>query len=214
MTDIAILAGGPQSLVPTLDSERFSFCEWVGVDRGTYFLLAAGRRPIRAFGDFDSVTPEEKALFEDHKLELTTFQKEKDKTDLELAVDWVIEEQPDRCFILGATGGRLDHGLLNVQLLYKGCLAHTEFILIDRQNTVILLKPGTYHINRTIEFPYLSFVAFSERITGITLTGLKYPLRKAELSLGSSLCVSNEVVGSEGEISFDTGLILMIRSSD
>ncbi|MFC7392509.1 thiamine diphosphokinase [Scopulibacillus cellulosilyticus] len=214
MKEVAILAGGPWKLVPPFNSKELKRCEWVGVDRGLYYLIKAGIRPVRAFGDFDSISESERLQIEKEHIDLTIYPAEKDATDMELAVDWVIEQQPERCYILGATGGRMDHGLLNIQLLYKGLHTGTEFIIIDKQNQITLLKPGSYDVIRQEKFPYISFVPFSKKITGINLNGFKYSLEKAELFLGSSLCISNELIQPKGTISFDDGLLLMIKSCD
>ena len=57
---IHIVAGGPFAYIPPLDHEASEEdILWVGVDRGTLFLLEHGIVPDRAFGDFDSVTEEE-----------------------------------------------------------------------------------------------------------------------------------------------------------
>ncbi|WKB34885.1 hypothetical protein QS257_13730 [Terrilactibacillus sp. S3-3] len=77
-----------------------------------------------------------------------------------------------------------------------------------------MLTPGAYHVTRTQEFPYLSFVAFTEKVRGITLKGLKYPLSNEDLSIGSTLCISNEIEAKIGGISFIEGLLLMLQSRD
>ncbi|MBM7644315.1 thiamine pyrophosphokinase [Scopulibacillus daqui] len=214
MKQVAILAGGPQNLVPPFDSDQLKDCEWVGVDRGLYYLLKAGIRPIRAFGDFDSISKAERRWIDQEHIELTVYPAEKDFTDMEIAVNWVIEQQPEHCYLLGATGGRMDHGLLNIQLLYKGLQAGVNFKILDKQNEITLLKPGSYHVSKQNEFPYISFVPFSKKITGIHLKGFKYPLENAELHLGSSLCISNELIEPKGTVAFDNGLLLMIKSCD
>ena len=45
--------------------------------------------------------------------------REKDQTDLEIAINWALEQKPALIRIFGATGGRLDHGLANIQMLLK-----------------------------------------------------------------------------------------------
>lgn len=57
---IHIVAGGPFEYIPPLDQEASQDdILWVGVDRGTLFLLEHGIMPAKAFGDFDSVTEED-----------------------------------------------------------------------------------------------------------------------------------------------------------
>ena len=47
------------------------------------------------------------------------FKPEKNETDMELALNWAVEQKPDLIRIFGATGGRLDHLFANVQLLVQ-----------------------------------------------------------------------------------------------
>ncbi|GGL44336.1 thiamine diphosphokinase [Sporolactobacillus putidus] len=211
---IAIVAGGPETLIPDLGSDIFMGCRWVGADHGTYILLKNHLSPVRAFGDFDSLSDEERIEVFGNGLKLDTYPREKDKTDLELALDWALSQDPDECLILGATGGRMDHALANVQMLLKGVNKKTKLILLDQKNCITLLTPGIYHVKRNSLYPYLSFLSLTEKVSGLTLEGVKYPLTDAELLLGSSLCISNEVEDEFFTVSFSTGFLLMMRCSD
>jgi thiamine pyrophosphokinase len=212
--EYAILAGGPPAYLPNLFDEKLKNVKWIGVDRGTLTLLKHGIAPIHAFGDFDSINEEERRFIESTGTHLSVYPSEKDFTDLEIAIDWVLSEQPERCFILGATGGRLDHSLMNIQLLIKGIETKTELILMDNQNIVTIFPPGVYDVAMAQNYPYVSFIAMSPKVSGIDLKGFKYPLNNAALTWGSSLCISNELVSQHGVISFKEGMIISIQSRD
>ena len=92
---------------------------WAAVDRGVYRLLKRGIIPVVAFGDYDSVTEEELAWMGQQTNDLHIVPREKDQTDLEIAINWALEQKPALIRIFGATGGRLDHGLANIQMLLK-----------------------------------------------------------------------------------------------
>jgi len=212
--EYAILAGGPPAHLPDLFDERFNDVSWIGVDRGTYTLLRRGIQPVKAFGDFDSISQAERRFIESRNTDISVYPSEKDQTDLEIAIDWVLKKEPERCWILGATGGRLDHSLMNIQLLVKGIGVKTELILIDEQNIVTILPPGVYDIPEARSYPYVSFIALSPKVTGLTLKGFKYPLSEAQLTWGSSLCISNELNFSQGTVEFIEGFLILIRSRD
>ncbi|RYL95379.1 thiamine diphosphokinase [Sporolactobacillus sp. THM7-4] len=211
---IAILAGGPESLLPDLRQTGFDGFSWVGADHGTCVLLKNGLQPVRAFGDFDSLDDGEKKMVFESEIELVVFPSEKDKTDLELALDWALAQDPEECLILGGTGGRLDHTLVNIHLLLKAVNRKTRLSVIDRKNSVTVLAPGTYHLKRNPDYPYLSFLSMTDKVSGLTLEGVKYPLDQADIPLGSGLCISNEVEEDSWTVSFSDGLLLMMRSSD
>ena len=52
-------------------------------------------------------------------MEMKRFKPEKNETDMELALNWAVEQKPELIRIFGATGGRLDHLFANVQLMFK-----------------------------------------------------------------------------------------------
>lgn len=211
---IAIVAGGPENLLPNLRDPLYQDCLWASADRGTFVLLKRGIKPTIAFGDFDSVSAAEYAAIQKQSINCVTYSREKDKTDLELAVDWALEKSPEELLIFGATGGRVDHGLASVYLLLKASGTKTKMRLLDRKNSIRLLNPGIYQLERNPVYRYLSFLALSEKVTGITLQGVKYPLTNAELVIGSSLCISNEAERDKMIVSIKTGLLLMMHCSD
>ncbi|MFX3624612.1 MAG: thiamine diphosphokinase [Ectobacillus sp.] len=212
--DIYIMAGGPEDHHPDLDVCKNAGVVWAAVDRGVYYLLKKGIVPNVAFGDYDSVTEEELAWIEKKLKHIHIVPREKDETDLELALHWAIEQRPNAIWILGATGGRLDHALANVQMLIKGVEAGICMKIIDYKNEITLKKPGLYHIEADVKYPYLSFLPMTEKVTGITLEGVKYPLQNKTIYWGSTLCISNELVEEKGTFSFATGILMVIRSTD
>ncbi|MFS0656066.1 thiamine diphosphokinase [Bacillus sp. 179-C3.3 HS] len=211
---IHIVAGGPFEYIPPLTQATNEDVCWVGVDRGTVYLLENGIVPDRAFGDFDSVTDEELEDLKKKLPALNIFQAEKDETDLELALQWALRQRPEQIQIYGITGGRADHFLGNIQLLYKGIQHEQNITLIDRQNTIQMYRPGTYEVTQDVDKKYVSFLPFGSPVEKLTLTGFKYPLENCHIEPGSTLCISNELIHSNGTFSFHEGILIMVRSND
>lgn len=211
---INILAGGPPGRLPSLTDKKWQDGVWIGVDRGVLRLLEQNIQPYKAFGDFDSITTSELLFVQERLQDIQVFPAEKDEIDLELALNWAIEQKPSLIRIFGATGGRMDHMFGAVQLLYKGLAACIPIQMIDVQNTVSLHMPGNYVIERDDTYQYLSFVSFSHKIQGLTLSGVKYPLTNHTIEWGSTLCVSNELIQQRGTFSFVKGILMMVRSND
>ncbi|MCM3569107.1 thiamine diphosphokinase [Neobacillus mesonae] len=212
---INILAGGPEDHLPDLHHYIGKNVIWVGVDRGVFHLLKRNIKPDIAFGDFDSVSREELTYIEEEVKELKRYHPIKDETDMELALNWALMEKPDTIRLFGATGGRLDHLFANVQLLIQPLKAgqKTDIFLIDRYNEIFLRAPGTYTIKKTEE-KYISFVPLTLDVSNLTLEGFKYPLKDRHISLGSTLCISNELISECGTFSFSEGILIVIRSHD
>lgn len=213
---INLVAGGPSNLIPDFHLYDGSDIIWVGIDRGVFYLLKAGVKPAAAFGDFDSVSETEMAEIEQVVTDLKKFKPEKDETDMELALNWALEQKPDSIKIFGATGGRLDHLMANIHLLVKplqkGSEIHIE--MIDEKNTLYVKKAGTYTVSKMDEYKYISFLPVTSAVSGMTLENFKYALNDCHIPMGSTLCISNELIRGHGTFSFSEGILLVVRSRD
>jgi thiamine pyrophosphokinase len=213
---IHILAGGPIHNLPDLLEYNGDHVTWIGVDRGVFTLLSYGIVPSYAFGDFDSVSKEEMKYIETEVQHIKKYRPEKDETDMEIALQWAIEKKPLEIRIFGATGGRMDHFFANIQLFAKLFTNHTacEISIIDKQNIIFLKAPGSYTLAKMEKKKYISFLPFSNSIEGLTLKGFKYSLIDRNISFGSTLCISNELISNYGTYSFTSGILIVIRSQD
>jgi thiamine pyrophosphokinase len=211
---INIVAGAPERYYPDLNKYDNEDVMWASADRGTLYLLRNKITPTVAFGDFDSVTSSELEWINKRLKEHYVYPKEKDKTDLEIALQYAIDQKPDLIQIFGATGGRLDHSLINLQLLVQTMQVGITTKLIDRWNEVELKMPGLYQVEQNVSFPYISFIPFSNEVCGLTLNGMKYPLSHFTLLKGSTRCISNEIIKEKGTYSFHEGIIMVVRSRD
>ncbi|MEK3808977.1 thiamine diphosphokinase [Bacillus sp. FSL H8-0547] len=209
---IHIVAGGPETYIPSLKDYQTEDAVWIGVDRGVIYLQQAGIIPDRAFGDFDSVTEKELNTLNRSAVHLDLFPAEKDQTDTEIALEWAVKMNPEAIILFGSTGGRLDHFLANTQLLAR--YPETNIEIIDRKNQLSVFLPGTRSVHSESRFPYISFLPVSLEVRDITLEGFKYPLSGCHIKLGATLCISNELIRPSGTFSFSSGILMMVRSTD
>lgn len=208
---VHIVAGGPETELPVLMAQQNVL--WIGVDRGALYLLDRGIVPDRAVGDFDSVTKEEWARIQQAVVNPVQYPAEKDETDLEIALNEALSLEPEAVYLYGVTGGRLDHFFGAVTLLEKAA-HHCPVSIVDCQNELALFKPGTYELTEKPDWLYVSFFSVSAQVKGLTLEGFRYPLNGYTVKSGSSRCVSNELTGEKAVFSFESGILMMIRSRD
>jgi len=181
-------------------------------DGGAGYLYKIGIKPHILVGDFDSIDPEVKRFYNDSGIEIVQFPRQKDYTDMELALDIAVEKGAKKIFIAGATGSRLDHTLSNIQLLHKLADAGVEGIIVNSNNYIHLL---TDHMELTKkEGFYLSLVPATPRVEGITTKGLAYPLKDAEMVMGTGLGISNEFISDKAEVTVKKGRLYVIVSRD
>ncbi|MGN0573807.1 MAG: thiamine diphosphokinase [Acutalibacteraceae bacterium] len=174
----------------------------IAADGGYLYLEKAGIKPYIAIGDFDSldIQPEcEKVI----KLNPV-----KDITDMYAAVNAGIEEGFSCFHLYGATGGRIDHTIANIQLIASLAQQKMKAFIHDG-NTVI-----TAVCNDSLKFSsenkgYISVFSHSEKCSGVYLKGLKYTLENAELTNTFPLGVSNEFIGEKSEIIIGNGTAIV-----
>ncbi|UOQ43099.1 thiamine diphosphokinase [Halobacillus salinarum] len=167
-----------------------------------------------AIGDFDSVSEASFKIIQANAQQTLVYPNEKDETDLELAVEQALMYKPEKILLFGVTGGRMDHALANVQLLYPLMKKGVPARIIDVQNQLELVEAGTHKLEADEEYPYVSFLPVSLEVHQLTLEGFYYPLTDAYLPYGSTLCISNRLIGDPGTFSFYSGILLVIRSKD
>ncbi len=176
----------------------------VAVDGGYAHLKSAGAAPSVAIGDFDSLgyIPED--------IECLTFPTHKNKSDLELALDYVVELGASTIYIYGALGGRLDHTLANIQLLARYAESGMNVIVIDSAMVVqYVVGPDTLKLP-CLEQGTISVFSLTPKSMGVTECGLEYPLENTVLTDRTTLGLSNEFIGKEASISLEKGTLIVM----
>lgn len=211
-----ILTGGrldPAFAGSFLQTEEFN--RVIAVDGGLKGAKELGLVPDVIVGDFDSVDPAVLAFY--RKMEHIVWevhQPEKDDTDTELALKRAMAMGAGEIVILGATGRRLDHMIGNIQLLYPCLQKGIRASIIDPQNRLYLIDGETVFRRHEVWGTYISFLPLTQEVTGITLKGFKYPLENKDICIGTSLCISNELIEEEGRITFSEGVLMAVESHD
>ncbi|AWB44848.1 thiamine diphosphokinase [Paenibacillus sp. CAA11] len=185
----------------------------IGADRGALFLVEHGIVPDMAVGDFDSVTMEELEKVKETGRKLVTCDPvDKNLTDTELAFEVAMDQQPEEILLFGVLGSRFDHSFINIQLLIRAMQHQVSCAILD-QNNYITLTGSTCTVHDR-GFSYVSLLPITAEVTGITLSGFMYPLDKATLKMGQSRGISNKLLGEEGTVQIESGLLLVIQSKD
>lgn len=187
----------------------------LAADRGMEFCYRNQIKPDVILGDYDSA---DKTILEAFRrqssIEWHQYQPEKDYTDSEIAIRKAMERDSSEIHILGGTGTRLDHVLGNIQLLMQPLAKDILCFLIDSHNRIRLLKERTI-LSKSQQFgKYVSLLPLTTEVTGVTLTGMKYPLEDAAFTSDNTLGVSNEIVEDEAVIDLKNGILIMIESRD
>lgn len=212
-----IVTGGPLDLGFAKDFlENRQFDMVIAVDRGLNAVFSLNLTPDAIVGDFDSVEESVLRNYKNKNENITweIHKPEKDETDTELALNTAMRLGCTKLVLLGATGGRQDHFLGNLHLLYACLKKGAETAIADERNWITVIEKSRIFEADKIYGKYISFLPLSEEVKGITLTGFKYPLFKKDITIGTSLCISNELTGASGKVEFDSGTLICVESHD
>lgn len=180
--------------------------DYIGIDHGAQCCMEQGVSMVCAVGDFDSVSADEKRQIEE-LVYVLPLPEQKNETDTEVAVSYALQQGYEEVVLYGGLGGRLDHELANLYLLMNRDL---PLILMNEQNRIRILHPGTYHVKK--EYPYLSFLALEDSC--ISEEGVAYPLTKRNITKQDIYPISNEIIEEEALITLHKGRVFMIEASD
>lgn len=209
MKSYAILLDGNLQVTPRLLA-AIKESNVIVADGAIRYVEPLGVTPELWVGDFDSADPA--LMIKYRNIERRSFPVAKDKTDGELAIDFALERGANRIILCGALGGkRSDHAFF-----------HFVHALAMKQNGIdVLLTSGTeegYAIlpgHYSFDFPagtIFSIIGFDD-LGGLTIEGAKWPLRRKNVPFGSSLTLSNEVVG-QLHLTLSSGRAILVAQSN
>ncbi len=205
-----ILAGGAGPRRPELDGA------WPGWDQAVDLVIAADAGALLAaplglhldllVGDGDSLGPAAVNAFEAAGVTVERSPVDKDASDTELALIAAVERGARELIVVGAFGGRLDHTLANLWLLAHPVLEGRVVSLLDGRTRVRMLSVTGHDRGMKVagldlaERPadLVTLLPFDGPATGVTTTGLRWPLADETLPAGSSRGLSNEVLAAPG----------------
>jgi len=179
-------------------------------DGGTLHALAMGLTPDLIVGDLDSLPAPVAAKMEAKGVEIQRHPVNKDQTDLELALQAAVQRGAKEILILTALGGRLDQTLANILLLTRPEWRGVRLRLAEGAQSAWLLRGPDSLTLRGQPGDTLSVVVLSRELRGLTLQGVKWPLNKAAVLLGSTRTISNAFAEAEVKIQLAQGIALAI----
>lgn len=208
-----IILGAPRAeeVKPLIQSQGLV----IGVDRGALIAIEEGIKLDIALGDFDSVSSEEKLKVEQHAEEIYRFPSNKDDTDAELALLYVLENvEPANVYLYNWSGGRIDHlySLLMIVLQERFLPIVSKVNFIAGNNHISYYLPGDYDLIKLSQMKYLSLILLT-KVDNLSLSNVSYPLKDAVFDFPRAL-ISNEFSNEKAFLSFSQGIVAIIQSRD
>ncbi len=181
----------------------------IAADGGARALIEQDLPLTTVVGDLDSLPPDMLDRWQAHGGDVRRYPREKDETDLELAVAEAMRRGARRIAILGALGGRVDHQTANLLLLAHPSLDGVDTALLDDGVRVIAVKDAVTLSGRPGDL--LSLLPVTSLVEGIGAMGLRYPLVDESLTLGSPRGVSNVFTAYQATVCVQSGTLLAMH---
>lgn len=220
MRGIIGLAG---DLYPNVQLKKFVSGKFyaVAADGGARHFEVLGIKPDVVVGDMDSINKKVLEKYKKQDIDIIKFEKQKDFTDSEAAVEVALGKKCDSLILLGAFGKRADHvfanKMMSVSLAMKGIPVvltdgKTYFYTVSKYNSPfeVSLK------DTTPDEDVFSIVPAKTGYADLEISGLEYELKNFRMNFGSTIGVSNSppVKNKKGiaTINVKSGVVFFIHT--
>jgi thiamine pyrophosphokinase len=189
----------------------------IAADSGLDVARDAGFAVHHVVGDLDSARPEAVQDAVGRGAILHRHLCDKDATDFELALDLVLElarsapEPAPSLLVVGPGGGRQDQAFADLLALAGPRLVDLEVTGRFGEADWLVIRPGRPRRFFVTPQEQISLLPVHGLATGVTTSGLRWPLADADLDAGTTRGVSNAAADGEMSVSITGGVLLVCR---
>jgi thiamine pyrophosphokinase len=143
------------------------------------------------------------------QISIELFPRDKDETDLELALNRAMELSPGHILVLAALGGRLDQTLGNIALLSNLRFSTCDVRLDDGVEEIFLCRDRAQVHGDSGDL--VSLIPWQGAVSEIETKNLKWSLHRETLYPEKTRGISNEMLGTTAQVSIGSGLLLIVH---
>ncbi len=181
----------------------------IACDGASDFLRKHKVLPDVIIGDLDSVKPATLKYFSAKKVPAKKVY-DQNKNDLEKALLFSLGKKYKLIHIIGLSGKRLDHTLNNISVLKK---YHRKADMRFYENGFTGRIISKKLVRKCRVGDIVSLIPLP-KTTGITTSGLKYPLKNGSLEFGERSGALNETVSEVVNVTLKKGCLIILNKSD
>jgi thiamine pyrophosphokinase len=189
-----------------LKSDDYIIC----ADGGTRHASALDLKPDLVIGDMDSTETVHLQKLQADGVSIELYPRDKNETDLELAIQHAIKLNPKEVVIVAALGGRLDQTLANIALLSNAQRSTFNVKLDDGVEEIFFCTDQAEVQGRSGDI--VSLIPWGGTVQGIQTQGLRWPLHDETLYPEKTRGISNEMLGDTAGIKIRTGNLLVVHT--
>jgi thiamine pyrophosphokinase len=183
----------------------------IAADGGAQHCLDLELIPDIVIGDMDSIPPQLLNNLRAQGTQIIVYPRDKDHTDLALALAYAVEQGAQEILLFGLMGGRLDQSLANLMLLTTDEWKNLSLVVFAGPDIAYLMHSHSTKMLNGRPGDIVSLIPLSDRVTNVSTQGLRWPLRKADLVMGNTLSVSNEMLDTTAKVQIGIGKMLLVH---
>lgn len=188
-----------------LDADDLILC----ADGGLMHARDVGVTPHAVIGDMDSLSKDVLNQLTQSDTQIQLFPSDKDKTDLELALEHAVELRVSEILIIAALGKRTDHTLSNIHLLMMDALDGLDVRIDDGIEEIYICKDEC--VIHGTQGDIISLLPWNGLAGGVRTEGLKWPLVNETLHPEGSRGISNIMMSERALVSVAFGVLLVVH---
>lgn len=208
-TAFIVCGGGPAGEAVNAVLDGHPGATVIAADVGLIEATRLGLRVDVLVGDLDSVPADALATYEASGGRVERHPRDKDSTDLDLALTSAQNVGVERAVVIGGGGGRFDHLLGNALVIASPRFAAMEIDAVFGAATLHVVRGRRAFAGTVGEL--VSVVAPGATARGVDSGGLRWPLGGRDVESGMSLGISNEFVAADAWVEVGDGVVLAIR---
>jgi len=193
-------------ILPCLQSRDFI----IAADGGLKHVHHLKLKPALIIGDLDSISASDLDIAEFQHTEIIRFEKDKDETDLELAIKAAMERGYREILVVAGLGGRLDQTMANLFLMLHPDFKKCNITFNDGVEEVCLVKRTS--VIKGNRGDIVSLFPLQGDCEGVKTENLKYPLQNETLTQYKTRGISNVMTAPKATISISKGIALCVHT--
>lgn len=180
-------------------------------DGGANHTYNMGIIPNYIIGDLDSIDKNIVDYYKNSSVDFEKFPTKKNETDSELCIYLAKKLNANKIHLIGALGGRIDHTIANINLLYYIKSKGIDPVIISEKEEIYIAINEELVINGEVG-NIVSIIPINGDAQGVTLKNLEYPLEDHCMEFSLPLGISNVMTDNKCIIKVDDGSLLIIKN--
>ncbi|MDU1538808.1 MAG: thiamine diphosphokinase [Paeniclostridium sordellii] len=186
---------------------RYIIC----ADGGAKHLYKLNIVPNYIIGDLDSLEESIINYYKNKGVDFKKFPKRKDETDAQLCIHLAKDLKVSEIHLLGALGGRIDHTIANINLMYYIKELGVNPIIKSKVEDIYMIDSEFINIMGK-RGDIISIIPAKGDVSGVTLKNLEYPLENATIKYGNPIGISNVMKSNQCSIKVKNGCLIIVRN--